>query len=158
METFTALLSICEWNPLVSGGFPHKRPVMQIFVFFVSLIKQLDKRSSGWWFESPRRSIYVNIMWEVVVLAELRTTFMEDTGEICFRELIIWIQQEIWNNTNKAKLNETGSIFSEWCMGKVHPFHIIQNQNVLITQPVFWVSKLFMIAFDPIELMWPRGK
>ena len=36
METYFVLLTLCEGNPLVTGGFPSQRPVMQSFdVFFI---------------------------------------------------------------------------------------------------------------------------
>ena len=45
METFSALLALCEGNPPVTGGFPTQRPVTRSFdVFFgVRLNKRLSK-------------------------------------------------------------------------------------------------------------------
>ena len=53
MATFSMLLALCEGNPLVTGGFPSKRPVTQSFeVFFdVHLDKQQSKQWSCQWFE-----------------------------------------------------------------------------------------------------------
>ena len=47
METFTALLAICEGNPSVIRGFPAQRPVTPVFnVFFdLHLNKRLRKQS-----------------------------------------------------------------------------------------------------------------
>ena len=58
METFAALLALCEGNPPVTGGFPSQRPVTRSFdVFFnLSLNKLLNKKSRRWWFETPSRS------------------------------------------------------------------------------------------------------
>ena len=49
METFSALLAICEGNSPVTGEFPSQRPVTRRFdVFFdLHLIKQLSKQSWG---------------------------------------------------------------------------------------------------------------
>ena len=47
METFSALLVLCEGNPAVTGGFPSQRSVTQSFdVFFdLRLNKRLRKQS-----------------------------------------------------------------------------------------------------------------
>ena len=60
METFSALLAICAGNSPVTGEFPSQRPVTRSFdVFFdLRLNKQLSKQSSGWWFETPSRSLW----------------------------------------------------------------------------------------------------
>ena len=60
METFSALLALCEGNPSVTGGFPSQRPVTRSFdVFFCArLNKRLSKQSRCWWFETPRRSLW----------------------------------------------------------------------------------------------------
>ena len=60
METFSALLALCEGNPPVTGGFPSQRPITQRFDF--SLI---CARTNGWannrddwmWLETPSRSL-----------------------------------------------------------------------------------------------------
>ena len=58
METFSPLLTICERNRPVTGGFPSQRPVTQSFdVFFDQrLNKRLSKQSRRSWFETPLRS------------------------------------------------------------------------------------------------------
>ena len=60
METFSALLTFCAGNSLVTGEFPTQRPVTRSFdVFFdPRLNKQLNKQSRGWWFETPSRSLW----------------------------------------------------------------------------------------------------
>ena len=37
METFSALLILCEGNPPVTGGFPSQRPVTRSFVVFFDM-------------------------------------------------------------------------------------------------------------------------
>ena len=44
METFTALLALCEGNSPVTGEFPSQRPVTQSFDIFFAL--RLKKRFS----------------------------------------------------------------------------------------------------------------
>ena len=60
METFFALLILCEGNPPVTGGFPSQRPVTRNFaVFFdLRLNKCLSKQSRRRWFETPSRSLW----------------------------------------------------------------------------------------------------
>ena len=59
METFSPLLTLCEGNRSVTGGFPSQRPVTQSFdVFFDQrLNKRLSKQSRRSWFETPLRSL-----------------------------------------------------------------------------------------------------
>ena len=53
MEMLSVLLALCEGNPSVTGGNPHKGPVMQILdIFFVvSPNKLLNKQWICQWFE-----------------------------------------------------------------------------------------------------------
>ena len=68
METFSSLLVLCVGNSPVTGEFPSQRPVTQSFdVFFdLCLNKQLSKKSRGWWFEMPSRSLYAH--YDVIVM------------------------------------------------------------------------------------------
>ena len=79
VETFSALLALCEGsplvsgrNPLVTGGFPSQRPVMQSFDGFFDLCmnKQLSKQSRRRWFEMPSRALWChcNVNLQVLVL------------------------------------------------------------------------------------------
>ena len=54
METFSALLAICEGNSPVTGEFPTQRPVTRSFDVYFDLRpnKRLSKQSWGWWFET----------------------------------------------------------------------------------------------------------
>ena len=60
METFSALLAICEGNSPVPDEFPTQRPVTRSFdiLFYMRLNKRLSKQSCGWWFETPSRSLW----------------------------------------------------------------------------------------------------
>ena len=55
METFSALLALCEGNSRDTGEFPSQRPVTRSFdVFFdLHLNKRLSKKSGGWCFQTP---------------------------------------------------------------------------------------------------------
>ena len=60
METFSALLVLCEGNPPVTSGFPSQRPVMWSFdVFFIlHLNKRLSKQSRRRWFKTPLHRLW----------------------------------------------------------------------------------------------------
>ena len=60
METFFALLALCEGYSPVTDKFTSQRPVRRSFdVFFdLRLNKRLSKQSWGWWFETPSRSLW----------------------------------------------------------------------------------------------------
>ena len=46
METFFASMALCERNPLVNGGFPSQRPVMQgLDVFFALRLNKTFKQT-----------------------------------------------------------------------------------------------------------------
>ena len=70
METFSALLALCEGNqgnPPVTGGFPSQRPVTWSFdVFFdLRLNKQLSKQSKRWSIVTPSHPLWrqCNVKW-----------------------------------------------------------------------------------------------
>ena len=60
METFSALLALCAGNSPVTREFPTQRPVTRIFYgfFYLRVNKRLSKKSWGWWFEMPSRSLW----------------------------------------------------------------------------------------------------
>ena len=60
METFFALVALCEGSSPISGEFPSQKPVTRSFhVFFdLHLNKRLSKQSRRWWFEMPLRSLW----------------------------------------------------------------------------------------------------
>ena len=76
METFSALLALCEGNSPVSGEFPSQRQVTRSFdVFFVlRLNKRLSKQSWGFWLETPSCPLWRHcnvacLCWPVVLRA-----------------------------------------------------------------------------------------
>ena len=60
METFSALLALCEGKQPVTGEFSSQRPVTRRFDVFVDLRlnKRLSKYSRHRWFETPSRSLW----------------------------------------------------------------------------------------------------
>ena len=67
MGLFSALPTLCEGNPPVTGGFPSQRPVTRSFdVFFdLHLNKRLSKQSRRRWFETPSHTLWrhCNVHW-----------------------------------------------------------------------------------------------
>ena len=60
METFPALLALCEGNPPVASRFPSQRAVTRSFdVFFdLRLNMRLNKQLRGRWFDTSSRSLW----------------------------------------------------------------------------------------------------
>ena len=56
METFSALVTLCEGNPPVTGGFPSQRPVTRSFGVFFDTV-QMDEQT----IESP-------VIWHPIAL------------------------------------------------------------------------------------------
>ena len=59
MDTFSALLTICEGNAPFSSGYSSQRPVTRNFdvFFYLHLNKWLSKQSWRGWFETPSCSL-----------------------------------------------------------------------------------------------------
>ena len=81
METFFAVLALCEENPTDSGVFPSQMPVMRIFgVFFdVRLSKRLIKLSRYRWFETPWCSSWLTVIGMFLIPSFLWYFFWENT-------------------------------------------------------------------------------
>ena len=64
METFCALLALCEGNQPITRGFPSQMPVIRSFdVFFDLRLNKLSNKHSGRrWFETPSRTLPGGIM------------------------------------------------------------------------------------------------
>ena len=69
METFSALLALCEGNASVTSGFPSQRPVTRNFnVFFgLRLHERMSKQSGRRWFERH------HVHYDVTVIFKTRT-------------------------------------------------------------------------------------
>ena len=77
MDTFSALLALCEGNPSVTGGFPSQRPVTRSFDVFFDLLlnKRLRKHSrrqrlrttpwSLWRHCNVKSYLNVHIFWPI---------------------------------------------------------------------------------------------
>ena len=88
METFFALLALCEGNSPVSGEFSTQRPVTRSFgvLFDLRLNKRLSKQSWGWWFETPSSSLWRHcndIAWYILCL-ELLVDVQSDGSAFYF--------------------------------------------------------------------------
>ena len=81
METFSALLAICEGNSPVPGEFPAQRLVTRSLDVFMDLHpnKRLGKQWWGWWFETQscpiwrhRNDSLKHGSWQVLILRNVR--------------------------------------------------------------------------------------
>ena len=111
MESFSALLVVCEGNSRVTDGFPSQRPVMRSFdvVFDLRLNKRLSKQSSRKWIETRSRSLWLHCDDTVLlyfVWFRLYHQFYVDSCDLfthiiqgCFTGTgaIIWLSQYPWN-------------------------------------------------------------
>ena len=75
MESFSALLALCEGNSPVTDEFLAQRPVTRSFdaFFDLRLNKQLNKQWWGWWFKTLSRSL-----WRRCNELGLRTAMSDD--------------------------------------------------------------------------------
>ena len=100
METFSALLALCEGNPQVAGVFSSQRLMTWSFdvSFDVHLNKRLSKHSRRRWFDTSWHSLWrhcINLVNSVARIVSSKRTFEEDRqncaqhlhGTICTRVL-----------------------------------------------------------------------
>ena len=57
METFSALLALCEGNPPVTGGFPSQRPVTELWCFSWSAPEQ-----------TVEQTVKMPVIWDAIML------------------------------------------------------------------------------------------
>ena len=63
LEAFSALLALCAGHSPITGEFIAQSQWRGTLIsFYLRLNKRLRKQSWGWWFETPSRSLFVN-MW-----------------------------------------------------------------------------------------------
>ena len=106
METFSALLALCQGNPLVADGFPSQRTsnVELLFFFSVNLSKLLNKHSSCWQWDGtvlkwsqchdfharPNRVFKIMYFWDK--LRNMSNIFMSANCVMCLSHvrLLTW--------------------------------------------------------------------
>ena len=98
METFFDLLSLCDGNPSLTGGFPIHRPVTWSFdvLMFLRLNKRLSKLSIRWWFKTPSRSSWRHYnalvqfsFVEIVLINFVFLTYIHINYEWSFKEDVL---------------------------------------------------------------------
>ena len=106
METFSAVLALCEGNPPVTGGFPSQRPVTLSFDVFLHLRlnKRLNEQSRRHWFETPSRLLWRH--WHRLVNTEvtLYEVVLEHSLNMCDIHICnhIWFKDTHTNNREKC--------------------------------------------------------
>ena len=128
METFSALLAICEGNSPVTGEFPAQRPMTGSFdvLFDLRLNERLSKQWWGWWFEMQSRPLWRHcnvsdtddISWinencyaMVDVLAEqflskLQHVFLQQNALWLKRSKVINRSRALWFNSIRERIIE----------------------------------------------------
>ena len=78
METFYAVLTLCEGNPPVRGRFTSQRPVTQSFEVFLDLRlnKWLSKQSNRRWSETPSCSLWRHRNVWYIAISYLQTEML----------------------------------------------------------------------------------
>ena len=102
METFSALLSLCEGNPPATSGFPSQRPVTRNFdVFFdLHLNKMFNKHPRRRWYETSSRSLSRHC----VMLTEISELARRP------RKVKYWLEQWMCRKYHRRKtVGETGA-------------------------------------------------
>ena len=158
METFSALLTLCEGNTPVTGGFPLQRPVTWSFdaFFHLRLTKRLSKQSWGWWFETSSWSIWRHcnvFLW----LGAGRGTHMFQ-GDFCVLSigetiLKIWMNIEsLWND------EATTSRHRIFLPRRLYIFHSVESPSMVDPQwdIWYWGSKwnLHTVCWSAVGCEW----
>ena len=129
METFSALLALCEGNPLVTGGF--QRPVMRRSFdgfFDLRLNKRLNKQSRHRWFETPSRSLWRHCNACIV----LGCTYTISAVFSCDQAALIW-----------ALLSVRPSV----CLSVCHTFFTMFCHRIIVKFPgVITIDKSYVHA------------
>ena len=91
METFSALLAICEENPPITGGFPSQRPVTRSsHAFFdLRLNKGLIKQARWRWFWTPSRLLWCHYNGMDSWIPMMRAS---NVGSVSIHDIIIEIK------------------------------------------------------------------
>ena len=76
METFSALLALCEGNPPVTGGFPLQRPVGRSFAFFICAW------TNGWANNRDASELIHNGQWHGAMIFSLICAWPDETPVI----------------------------------------------------------------------------
>ena len=124
METFSALLALCEGNPPVTGGFPSQRPVKRkLDVYFDTCPnKLLIKRSRCRWFEMLSYSLWrhCNIEAKLKMVTAHVTYFV--VCEFEFKPAPVTLQKRVWeDNDGTAASIDCGTdvVHDSWSRQKV---------------------------------------
>ena len=110
----SALLALCEGDPMATGGFPSQRPVTRSFDVFsdLRLNQRLSKQSRHRWFDTPLRSLWRLYNVELISLYENVVFWHKHQRFICNnqinKEQVIF---EIMACNSKSNVKELGSVY-----------------------------------------------
>ena len=152
METFSALLTLGEGNPSITGEFPSQRPVTRSFdVFFdLRLNKRLSKRSRRRWSGTPSRPLcHCN---ECLKLGNKLTIF--NNG--CL--LMIWQHTDPGHQqiSHGLSRNILGHWFSSWIWtGRIILWFSARQKKKTVTNDKIWFSDIQKKSGELFWANWP---
>ena len=102
METFSALLALCEGILPVTGGSPSQRPVTRNFDAWCDLClnKRLSKQSRHRWFETPSHPLWRH--------------YNESPQRDCHRIESLWSPCELYLRRRKHEVTFWNAMFSSY--------------------------------------------
>ena len=136
METFFALLALCEGIPLVTSKFPSQRTVMQNFdvVFDLRLNKRLSKQLRRQWFERPSGSLWHNCNVGYATY-KLAISSLPSYGQWCHGSWSTLIDAMAW-----CLMAPSHNLNQRWCIiipRQILQWNFIQNWNIFILGKAF---------------------
>ena len=141
METFSALLVLCEANSPVTGEFPSPRSVTRSFDLFfdLGLNNRLSKQSKRWWFEIPLCSLWRHCK-EMIRNIGGRTNIQNlKTHSVNF-VFFLFLKQNIYDWGIKRQLTGMSNFLFELIHVTIHsdiPQHYKHHSNYIPTKQTF---------------------
>ena len=149
METFSALLALCEGKPPVTGGFPSQRPVTRRFdVFFdLRLNKRFSKQWRSRWFDTPSRSSWRHC--NAVFIWFVKLALLAVIGHLQRLKLMITHFYPLsYTHCILDNLIDKPLSYTQWC------YHTdCQSHWTLPVLYVFQPTAVSMICHDPPQVV-----
>ena len=141
METFLILLSLCEGNPLVTGGLsPHRASNVSYDAFLpANLSKRLNKQSNCWWFETPWSPFHFTVMiwqdradsrfacsqWETALLCNDVSHWLVEILESALQDFISQSHKVDRIHANVRNLNE--NVHRMCCIASIYMIYTVHD-------------------------------
>ena len=136
METFSALLALCEVNSPVTGEFPAQRPVTQTFdIFFdLRLNKRLNKQSWAGYLRRQFSHYDVTVMRMYVLNTPIRANHDKLMAKLILQMLRVHKKScpPFFNNAICSTNGIRNNIIYSWCFWRQHQHHIIKQYSMRV--------------------------